>query len=308
MRFEDVGPLAVVTRSGVVESVHHGALVALAADGSVAFAVGDPEVAIYPRSSLKPLQAQALLDLGVPLAGAGLAIACASHSGCREHLTAVRALLEAFGLDESALRNTPTLPLDADCAAAAIRVGGSPSSLQQNCSGKHAAMLAACVANGWSREDYLDPDHPVQLAITQSLAAQTGAVAHVGVDGCGAPTAMVSLRGLADALRTIAGARAPVWSAMTSFPGLVAGPGRADTLLMETVDGLVAKGGAEAVAVAALPDGRAVALKIADGYDRAAAPVLAAALRRLHVDLGGFVSPPVLGHGRPVGAVAAIWE
>lgn len=308
MRVEDVAPLAVVTRSGVVESVHHGALVALAADGSVVFAVGHPDVAIYPRSSLKPLQAQALLDLGVPLAGAELAVACASHAGCSEHLAAVRGLLAAFGLDERALRNTPTLPLDTDCAAAVIRAGGAPSSLQQNCSGKHAAMLAACVVNGWSRGDYLDPDHPVQQAITQSLAAMTGTVTHVGIDGCGAPTAMVPLLGLAQAVRAIACARGAVWAAMTAFPGLVAGPGRADTQLMEVVDGLIVKGGAEAVAVAALPDGRAVALKIADGYDRAAAPVLAAALRRLDVDVDAFAPAPVLGHGRPVGAVTAVWE
>lgn len=308
MRFDDVAPLAVVTRSGVVESLHHGALVALDAGGKVAFSVGNPDAAIYPRSSLKPLQAQALLGLGVPLEGAELAIACASHAGCREHVEAVHRLLDAFGLDERSLRNTATLPLDAGCAAAVLRAGGGATPLLQNCSGKHAAMLAACVVNGWSRDDYLVPDHPVQLAIDESLAAATGAVVHVGVDGCGAPTAMVPLIGLARAVGRIARRRGAVWSAMTSHPGLIAGPGRADTLLMEAVDGLVVKGGAEAVAVAALPDGRAVALKIADGFDRAAPAVLAAALRRLGIDTGAYVAPPVLGHGQPVGAVTPLWE
>jgi L-asparaginase II len=182
-----------------------------------------------------------------------------------------------------------------------------------NCSGKHAGMLTTCVARGWEAGDgYMRPEHPLQQHITATIAELTGeAPAHIGVDGCGAPAHVVSLLGLARAFRTIAtGAAGPsgdaVRRAMTAHPFMVGGPGRDVTAMMRSIDGLMAKDGAEGVYGAALPDGRAVALKIADGGGRARAVVLAAALAALGVDVSaaeGAWRVPVLGHGAPVGAI-----
>ena len=154
-------------------------------------------------------------------------------------------------------------------AADVLRAGGKASALLQNCSGKHAAMLATSVANGWDADGYLEFDHPVQKLIDAYIAEAAGGVRHTGIDGCGAPTAMVTLTGLATAVRSLAVSRSAVYLAMCQHPDLVAGTGREDTLVMRAVPGLVAKGGAEGVHVAAHPDGRAVAVKVADGSERA---------------------------------------
>jgi L-asparaginase II len=219
------------------------------------------------------------------------------------HLDVVRRILEKAGLDEDALGNTPALPLAPAVAADVLRAGGRPSSLLQNCSGKHAAMLSTSVANGWDCDGYLAVDHPVQKLIDAFIAEAAGGVIHTGIDGCGAPTAMVTLSGLASALRALAIDESPVYLAMRRHPELVAGTGREDTLMMRAVDGLVAKGGAEGVHVAAHRDGRAVAVKVADGSERARVPVALAALRSLGFDVDGVPVAPILGHGRPVGVV-----
>jgi L-asparaginase II len=261
---------------------------------------------VYPRSALKPLQAQAMYEAGFAAEPDELALAAASHSGESIHLDAVRRILSKAGLDEHALANTPALPLAPAVAADVLRAGGQASALLQNCSGKHAAMLATAVANGWDVDGYLDFDHPVQKLIDAYIAETAGSVSHTGVDGCGAPTAMVTLTGLAIAVRSLATGQTAVYHAMCRHPDLVAGTGREDTLLMRAVPGLVAKGGAEGVHVAAHPDGRAVAVKVGDGSERARVPVMLAALRSLGFDVDGVPVPPILGHGRPVGDVRAL--
>jgi L-asparaginase II len=301
-----VVPVAVTTRSGVVESVHFGAVVALAADGSSVWSVGDPTLAIYPRSALKPLQAQAMSESGLVAKPDELAVATGSHSGEARHIDAVLRLLGSAGLGEDALRNTPALPLGTAAAEDVLRAGGGPRPLLQNCSGKHAAMLATAVANGWDVGTYLDGEHPVQRLIDRYIDGAAGGVCHTGVDGCGAPTAMVTLAGLARAVRALAVGETAVYAAMRAHPDLVAGPGRDDTTLMFAVPGLITKGGAEGVHVAAHADGRAVALKIADGSGRARLPVMLAALRALGFDVTAVPVPPILGHGSPVGEVTAL--
>ena len=172
-------PIAVATRSGMDESVHHGAGVALDRDGAVVAAVGDPELVVYPRSCLKPLQAHAMVGIGLELTDAQLAVACASHDGSPMHLDAVRSILARYGLDEADLANTPARPAGAAARAAARAAGVEPSPLQQNCSGKHAAMLATCRVNGWPTDGYLDRDHPLQAAITVGIrVARRGGRTH----------------------------------------------------------------------------------------------------------------------------------
>jgi len=300
----------------MVESQHFGAVVALERDGSVAFSIGDANTIVYPRSSMKPLQATAMVSAGLDLPPQLLALVCASHDGRPEHLAAAREILKRAGLDESALGNTTDYPLDETEHEKAIREGKQRSSLQMNCSGKHSGMLATCVAAGWKHDiSYLSPDHPLQRHITAMIPSLAGEpAAHIGVDGCGAPAHAMSLVGLARAFRSVAIAEPGtpqhrVAQAMTSHPEMVGGPTRDVTRLMQGVPGLVAKDGAEAVFAVGLPDGRAVALKVSDGANRARPPVMQAALARLGVGLEK-VDPatwdsPVWGHGRRVGLCVA---
>lgn len=308
--------VAEVVRSGFVESRHHGTVVGLAADGTMAFSVGDPAAPVYPRSSNKPAQAVAMLRCGLRLAPRLLAVVCASHSGHAAHLAAVREILAGAGLGPADLQNTPDWALDQEAALAMVRAGQAPAPLTQNCSGKHAGMLATCVCNGWPQTSYCDPQHPLQRSIAAVIAELAGEpIVHVGVDGCGAPAHAISLAGLAQSMRAVATAPAgtperAVADAMRAHPDMVGGPGRDVTALMRAVPGLVAKDGAEAVYAMALPDGRALALKIDDGGGRARVPVALAALARLGVEsaaLGAVPLVPVLGHGQPVGEVRAVW-
>jgi L-asparaginase II len=302
------GIVAAVDRNGVDESFHHGTVVVADAAGCRAL-VGDIDTVIYPRSSLKPLQTTAMLEAGLCLNSRGLALASASHDGSAAHLEVVREVLAAAGRSEADLATTPDLPFDRGEAESVIAAGGGRTSLQMNCSGKHAAMIATCVAAGWPVKGHLEPDHPLQSHIAQVVARLTGEVSHIGVDGCGAPTHAVPIGGLALAISAIAAESGEVWSAMTGHPELVGGPERPVSVLMRAVPGLMAKDGAEGVFVAGLPDGRAVAVKIADGAARAAAVVAAAALRTLGVDvpveIDAALAPPALGGGRTVGRVRA---
>ena len=311
----DAPVLVQVVRSGFVECLHRGSVVALDADGSVAFALGDPQRPILPRSSNKPMQAVAMLRAGLDLDGELLALACASHSGEPFHLDGVRQILAGAGLDESALQTPPDYPVDEVEKLAYVARGGQPAPVAMNCSGKHAAMLATCVANGWDLATYRDPAHPLQQLMSETLAELAGEpVAATGVDGCGAPVMAISLTGLAKAFGRLASAaegtdEARVARAINAFPEWLGGTGRDVTSLIRGVPGAVAKDGAESVYALGLPDGRGVALKIADGAPRARAVVLAAALARIGIEadvLAELAHAPVLGHGEPVGAVVAV--
>jgi L-asparaginase II len=245
-----------------------------------------------------------------------LALVCASHDGTPLHLDAAQRILASAGLTPADLANVASMPLDEASAWSVIAAGGGRTPLQMNCSGKHSGMLATCVHNGWAHDpSYLRTDHPLQMAITSTIDELCGEVhAHIGVDGCGAPAHAMSLTGLARAFRAIAigaagAAGGEVYSAMTQHPVMVGGERRDVTTFMQHVPGLMAKDGADGVFAAALPDGRAIALKIADGGDRARPPVMLAALRALGVDVGEvapLVEEKIMGHGRQVGTVQVV--
>ena len=312
--------VAEVVRSGFVEGRHRGTVVALASDGTRDLAVGDVDAAMLPRSCSKPIQALAMVRAGLDLDGELLALACASHSGEPFHLDGVRRILHGASLDESALQNPPGWPLADSAQEAAVRAGGEPSVLAMNCSGKHAAMLATCVLNGWSTHDYLAPAHPLQRAIAATLVELTGVpVEHVAVDGCGAPLLSTSLAGLARAfslLATSAGAEERrVAAAIREHPEWVSGTTRDELVLLRAVPGAIAKAGAEAGSVVALADGRSFALKISDGSARARPVVMAAALAKLGVDTEPGVdtdavrstgASPLLGGAEVVGEIRAV--
>ncbi|MEU5845880.1 asparaginase [Saccharopolyspora shandongensis] len=285
-------PLVHVLRDGLVESVHHGSVVVVAPDGSILFQAGDAETACYPRSAAKPMQAVAMVRLGLSLPPDLLALTAASHSGEQIHLAGAQRALEAGGSTEDDLGNPADLPYDPAEREAWIAAGLPARKLAHNCSGKHASMLHVSRRQGWSTSDYLDPAHPLQREIASTVEELTGQrIANVAVDGCGAPLFAVSLRGLATAAGRIASApvdspEGAVAQAFRAHPEMVAGTRRDTTALMAAVPGLIAKDGFEAVQIAALPDGTAIALKIADGSDRARLPATIAALEIAGVDPG----------------------
>ena len=305
--------LVEVWRSGFLESAHRGSLVVLDDSGAVTFATGAVDRPILPRSSNKPVQATALLAAGwAPRSAAELAIGAGSHNGEDGHRDLAGAMLAAVGLEADDLGCPPALPQHEATKAAWLVGDRTPDRLAMNCSGKHAAMLAACVAAGWPTSGYLERDHPLQQAIEARLAEAAGEpVTAVVVDGCGAPQHALSVTGLARGVLSLVQAgegtrERSVADAMRAEPWFVAGTGREDTELMQAVPGLLVKGGADGVHVAALPGRGAVALKLDDGGERGRAPALAAGLQRLGVaaeDLSRWLLAPVSGGDGVVGEV-----
>jgi L-asparaginase II len=307
--------LAHYVRGGFVESAHRASVAAVGPDGERLLSLGVVDDPVFPRSANKPIQALAMVRAGLRVPPHHLALASASHSGEDFHVAGVREMLADAGLTEDALQNTPDYPVDELAREAVIRAEGGKLPVTQNCSGKHAAMLATCVVNGWDLETYRDPSHPLQQTIAATLAELTGdEITAVAVDGCGAPVMAVTLAGLARAFAALASAadgtpEAEVAYAIRSHPAYLGGTRRDVTALIEATPGLIAKDGAESVYAVGLADGRGIALKVADGYPRAKPVILAAVLRRLGVDsaaLARLEDSPVLGHGQPVGAIVAV--
>jgi L-asparaginase II len=310
----DVNPVvAEVVRSGFTESWHRGAVAALAADGRQVISVGQTDVPFLPRSANKPLQATAMLRGGLNLDGELLALAAASHSGEDFHVDGVRKILSGAGLSEDDLRCPASWPLDTQTADRLIAHGEQMSRIRMNCSGKHAAMLATCVQNGWPTATYLAPGHPLQQAIRRTIEELAGqAPAATGVDGCGAPLFALTLAGLARAYRTLVLA-APgtperrVADAMRAYPEWTSGTIRDERRLMNAVPGLLVKSGAEGVDAFAFSDGRAGAVTIDDGGQRARTPVTVAVLRVLGAVVpDDLATVPVTGGDAAVGEVRAV--
>jgi L-asparaginase II len=318
--------LAQVVRSGRTESIHRGAIVAVGPDGSPLSTDAGPahagavDTPMFPRSSNKPMQAATMLRCGLDLDGKLLALAAASHSGEDFHVAGVREILAGAGLTEDALQCPPDLPLDEQAQRRLLRARGKPDRVHMNCSGKHAAMLATCVAAGWPTASYTDPGHPLQAEIRQAIERLAGEpVAAVGVDGCGAPLFAISLTGLARAFSALVRANPGtperrVADAMRAHPDWTSGTTRPERALMEAVSGLLLKSGAEGVEALALADGRAAAFKIDDGAARARPAVTVALLRALGAGddpaadqdtLDELARLPVLGGGRVIGEVRA---
>ena len=318
---QDSVELAVVERSGFVESRHAGAAVVLSPDGEVVARHGNAEALILPRSSLKPLQAVACITAGAVLDGEQLALSTASHTGTDRHASVVRDILTEGGLTEDHLGCPPAWPTDSATRDELVREHGEAARVRMNCSGKHAAMLRACVATGWSTDGYLDPSHPLQAHIREVVERLSGEkIAHTAIDGCGAPVHALTLTGLARAIHRIGTAsdRSPfalhrvagsLVRAVRENPWTIEGPGRPDTIAIEKL-GVFTKGGAEGVMVMVAPNGTTVALKMLDGSPRASTIVAATLLSRAGglsdadvATLHAALPLDVLGGGAPVGSV-----
>jgi L-asparaginase II len=283
-----------VTRGSLVEARHVGHAVAVSG-GAIVGSAGDPQLVTYFRSSAKPLQALPVVRARPDLEEAEIAIACASHLARPDQLEPVRSLLAK-----------------AEATEADLECGPEPTRLEHNCSGKHAGLIALCRARGWPVEGYRLPEHPCQ----QALLAEVAAAAEVdpagmptAADGCGIVTSALPLERMAHAfsrLDSLEGAERVV-AAMRGRPELIRGPGAADTVLMETLPGWIAKGGAEGLLCAASPDGLGVALKIEDGATRAVRSAIAAFLARIGIEPGELgVVPVENSRGEVVGRFGAV--
>lgn len=319
----EAAELAVVERSGFVESRHLGSAVVLGPEGGTLRSLGAPERPVFPRSSMKPFQAVAVMGAGVPLEGSSAVLATASHAGTPAHLSVVRKLLAQAQLTEDALLCPADWPLDSAARDDAVREGMQKQPVFMNCSGKHAAMLLACRVNSWPLESYLDPQHPLQLHIRDTVERFTGEkVVATGIDGCGAPVHAMSLVALARGIQRIATASdgspfalfrnaALLKNAVLADGWAIDGPGRANTVVIDEL-GVFAKGGAEGVMVMSAPDGTTVTLKVLDGSLRAATIVAlglladVGAIDRSDVDrIAPRLDLAVFGGGHPVGEIRA---
>lgn len=291
--------LVEVTRGDLVESVHRGSVVIADAKGNIRFALGDLQTPVYPRSSLKPVQALPLVESGAAdafgVSGEEIALACASHSGEPMHTTRVAAWLARIGCVEDDLACGAHPSRYEPVAEDMIRRGEKPTRVHNNCSGKHAGFLT--VARHWdiATQGYELHDHPVQRAVAKALAELTGIKSEFpwGVDGCAAPNFAVPLDAQARAFAKFAApdslsperakACRRIVHAMTAHPELVSGTGRSCAILMRSTKGRAAvKIGAEGFYAGMVPGiGLGIVLKIDDGASRAAETAMAAILDRL---------------------------
>ena len=301
-----------IVRSGLGESTHDVDVCAVDAAGTELLSSGDPDRPMYYRSTAKPFQATAAVEAGVAVPPEHLAVMCASHSGWPAHLTIVKEILASANLDQRALQTPAAWPMSKGAGDRLQRRGAaSARSVFDNCSGKHAGMLAACVAAGWPTESYRDPKHPLQVEIL-GLIGQVSDVEPMppGVDGCGAPAARGTVRGLATAFAALTAESrfAAVADAMSRFPSLVADNERADGILGRWWGGPV-KGGAEG-SIGLSRHGVAIAAKAQSGSGGAAVAAAVIAADRLGMlsdamrdALAVITEPVILGGGKPVGAM-----
>ncbi|MFZ3101743.1 MAG: asparaginase [Desulfitobacteriaceae bacterium] len=293
--------LVEVTRKPLVESIHRGSIAVTDAVGNLIAWAGDPESTTYYRSAAKPIQALPVITSGAAdkfgLTDAELAIICSSHSGEDDHVKVITGLLDKLGFSMDMLQCGTHPPFNNTSALEIWRKGLQPTALHCNCSGKHLGMLAICKAWGWSTDDYLKLDHPLQqLLLTKMKEYHNYDKIVVGVDGCGVPVYGLPLKEMAKGFARlskpdnllpaeISDATKRLVTAMTNYPKLVAGTSRLDTILMEILGHtVVSKAGAEGVqCLGLLEQGIGIAIKIEDGAIRATAPTCIEVLRQLGV-------------------------
>ncbi|HEX6938419.1 MAG TPA: asparaginase [Longimicrobiales bacterium] len=295
-----------VVRGATVESVHRVHVAVVDATGRLQASAGDPRITTFARSSIKAIQALPLVEDGgaerFGLSDEELALCCASHSGEPHHVEAARSILRKAGASEDALACGAHAPFHGPSARALTRAGIEPGRIHNNCSGKHAGMLALARLHDWPTADYHEAAHPVQQRMLAEVSRWTEVPAAriaTGVDGCGVVTFALPLTGLAGAFARFcaagagsaggagAGAAGPgptrLVAAMRRHPEYVAGTDRLCTELMRVTGGrIIAKVGAEGVYVAGVPaEGLGLALKVEDGAQRAVEPALLGVLREL---------------------------
>jgi len=298
-----------VTRGSLVESQHSGAIAVARSSGELALGMGDLKRPMFARSAIKSLQCLPLIESGAAdrynFGAAEIALACASHTGAARHATIAASMLTSIGLNEQCLCCGVQTPMGEAAARALFASGGKPSQLHNNCSGKHAGMLATALHLSEPIAGYANADHPVQKRIAKVLQQATGlpfGPETIGYDGCSVPTWAMPLGAMAALFAKLAtgeglpaARRDAIQRIMKSCwqePDLVAGPGRADTVVMAKLPGQVfMKTGAEGVYCGSLPElGLGFALKIDDGATRASAATAMALVERLVPGASGLMN------------------
>lgn len=265
--------LALVERSGFIESRHLGVAVLTGPDGKVLRALGQVDAPVFVRSALKPLQAIASMRLGAELTGPAAGLASASHVAELGHIRTVEQMLAGAGLDESVLGCPSVVTKNPEAASAEHEIGRDLSRLHFNCSGKHAGFVLGQLAAGQDPSAYLDPDSAVQREVVRVVEEYTGApIAFTGIDGCGAPCHAISLVQLARGVAQVATGRSPeartLTEALLADPWTIQGHDLPNSVVIEQL-GIIAKGGAEGVLVLATSSGHGVGVKCLDGSGRA---------------------------------------
>ena len=272
----DLVPLAVLERDGLAESFHHGIALLVSPDGSVLEEHGNGKALIYPRSSLKPLQALTLYRLGLRLPSEQAVLTMASHHSTQDHIAQVEAILSGAGVSQSQLGCPPALPWNPAMKAKVT----APAALYHNCSGKHAGFLAASALMGWDLDSYLSPTHPLQLQIHALIEELSGEkISKTAIDGCGAPLHAMSSIGLARGISKFALEAKELVAAALRHPSLIGDATTPDAAFLRA--GFYSKLGAEGVFTVGTGSGHAVSIKIADGSLRAA-PAIALAMLSKH--------------------------
>lgn len=301
-----------VTRGGFLESAHRVHCAVVDAGGELLFGAGEPDLLVFFRSSAKPFQAMPLIRTqadALKLTDEEIAIISASHTAAPRHIEVVRGLQARLGLHEEQLACGFQWPRD-KVTREDVRQGAPRSAIYNNCSGKHTGMLALALANGFSPEGYLDPEHPAQSLILDSVCEWTDLQRRPlawGIDGCSAPTVRLPLSSIALAWARFAAhdaepAAQRIRRAMMAYPEMIAGEGRIDTALMRATHGrIVTKIGAEGVyAIGLIDRGIGISLKVEDGASRAIPPTVVSLLDQLgllnddeRAALAPFVRVPV---------------
>lgn len=286
-------------------------------DGQLLASYGDIDRPFFIRSAAKPFQAMVAQESGAGLGSSELAMACASHRGFPVHAAVVRSILAEKGLDEAALQCPPDWPLSPVASRLAVRAGArEPRRVWHNCSGKHAGFLRACVGAGWSIETYLDPEHPLQQRVVQTVSELGDFPAGpVGVDGCGSPVLRTTGRALATLFSRLASldALSEVFAVMHRYPAMVGSNGEGDTEIAIATN-TVAKGGAQGCLGVAIPGLGGIGIKSWDGLGQVANLAGVAALGQVGVlsdgsrhNLDGIMHPAVLGGGKRVGRLEPVF-
>jgi len=320
--------LVIEERGGIVEAIHRVHAAVVDPSGRLLYRSGDPDHFTFTRSCIKPIQAVPVLSMGAAerygFTDEEIAVISGSHSGQKEHLALVRSILRKAGLKEKMLKCGPHAPFHKPTAKA---LKGEPLPIHNNCSGKHASILALSKMMGWSLEDYLEVDHPVQREIIGVISSLTGTEPEaigVGSDGCGVPNYAIPLRQMAHLFALLGDPSGTEYESelsrikdsMLSHPFLVAGTDRFDTLLMEDLPGkLITKAGAQGIQATAVHTGKrwvGIAIKIEDGKYDAIGPISYHILEELGISIEGVgaekYKAPIVKNtlGSKVGNVSAL--
>lgn len=308
-----------VYRGGITESIHRVHLAVVNAEGALLHGAGDPGLLTFARSTAKPIQALPVIESGAAahfgLSDAEIALCCASHNGEAKHVSTAQGILGKLGFHHTHLQCGAHEPYHAPTAQAMRERGESPTTLHNNCSGKHSGMLALCAHLGASPDTYMSIQHPVQQLMLEAVCAMTGipkSQMQLGVDGCGVPVFGMPIDRLALAFARLgspdeltqarASACQRIVAAVRKYPQFLAGSDRFDTRLIEVTGGrMIGKMGAEGIFALTIPgQGFGFVLKIEDGHIRALYPAVVEALKQLNLlsefevnELASFYTPTV---------------